>query len=299
MVTWKSAIERVRIREWGAEGWLPLALLAPGILFLVLFIAVPSVQALRLGFQAPDGGWSVDPFRRMVNDTRFLPALRNTLILIALIVPIQLVLALTMALIAQSRRRGAGLFLYVYAVPLAISELAAGLVWLAIFTERGYLNVILHGLGWINRPIVVLSYERPWGILLAVVVAEVWRATAIVMVTLVAGLQMVLGEYWEAAEVFGANLIQKLRYVVLPLLRPSLQAALIIRTLFAFQTFAVVIALGGGVLPVLASEAYAWYVGANNPYVAAAYSLVILVLSAAVTGFYLYALRVRWEELGR
>ncbi|HXF68327.1 MAG TPA: sugar ABC transporter permease [Thermoflexus sp.] len=286
-----------RRKMWGE--WLPMALLAPAALFLVLFIAIPSFQALLLAFQAPGGSWSLDPFRRMINDTRFLPALRNTLILIALIIPIQLVLALAMALMVQSRRRGAGFFLYLYAIPLAISELAAGLVWLAIFTERGYLNVILHGLGWIGRPIVFLSYERPLGILLAVVVAEVWRATAIVMVTLVSGLQMILGEYWEAAEVFGANLIQKIRYVVLPLLRPSLQAALIIRTLFAFQTFAVVVALGGGVLPVLASEAYIWYVGANNPHVAAAYSLVILVLSAAITGFYLYALRTRPEEMER
>lgn len=281
------------------EWLLPLALLMPAALFLTLFIAIPSVQALWLAFQTPGGSWSLEPFRRMVTDTRFLPALRNTILLIALIIPIQLVMALTMALIAQSRRRGAGFFLYLYAIPLAISELAAGLVWLAIFTERGYLNVILRGLGWIERPIVFLSYERPLGILLAVVVAEVWRATAIVMVTLVAGLQMILGEYWEAAEVFGANLLQKIRYVVLPLLRPSLQAALIIRTLFAFQTFAVVVALGGGVLPVLASEAYTWYVGANNPHVAAAYSLVILALSAVATGFYLYVLRVRPEEMGR
>ncbi|GBD09677.1 Lactose transport system permease protein LacF [Candidatus Thermoflexus japonica] len=281
------------------EWLLPLALLAPAALFLTFFIAIPSVQALQLAFHSSSGSGSLEPFRRMVSDTRFLPALRNTLILIALIIPIQLVLALTMALIAQSRRRGAGFFLYVYAIPLAISELAAGLVWLAIFTERGYLNVILHGLGWIQRPVIFLSYERPLGILLAVVVAEAWRATAIVMVTLVAGLQMILGEYWEAAEVFGANLIQKIRYVVLPLLRPSLQAALIIRTLFAFQTFAVVVALGGGVLPVLASEAYNWYVGAHNPHVAAAYALVILVLSAITTGLYLRLLRVRPEELGR
>jgi len=283
----------------GSEGWLPAALLAPAIFFLILFIAVPTVQALWLAFRTSGGSWSWEPFRRMVSDTRFLPALRNTLALIAVIVPIQLILALTMALIAHSRRRGAGLFLYIYAIPLAVSELAAGLVWLAIFTERGYLNVILRGLGWIDRPIVFLSYERPLGIFLAVVIAEVWRATAIVMVTLVAGLQMILGEYWEAAEIFGANLLQKIRYVALPLLRPSLQAALIIRTLFAFQTFAVVVALGGGVLPVLASEAYSWYVGANNPHVAAAYSMVILVLSAAATGVYLYALRVRSEEMGQ
>ena len=70
-----------------------------------------------------------------------------------------------------------------------------------------------------------------------------------VMVILLAGLQVIPKDYAEAAEVFGATAWQRLRYVTLPLLRPSLQVALIMRTILAFQVFAVVIALAGRNLP--------------------------------------------------
>jgi len=161
------------------------------------------------------------------------------------------------------------------------------------------LNSILHHLGWIQQPILFLSYQNPQGIFSAIVVAEAWRATAIVLVILVAGLQMIPRDYFEAAELFGAGTLKRTWYVVLPLLRPSLQTALIIRTLFAFQTFAVVFALAGRTLPVLAGEAYTWYYSNRNPAVAAAMAFLILLLSLAATIVYLRVLRVREEEVGR
>lgn len=86
------------------------------------------------------------------------------------------------------------------------------------------------------------------------VVAEVWRATALVFVILVAGVQLIPKEYGEAAEVFGATPWQRFLRVTLPLLKPSLQAAFILRTILAFEVFAVVLALGGRNLPVLAGR---------------------------------------------
>src|SRR5204862_824326 len=111
---------------------------------------------------------------------------------------------------------------------------------------------------------------------LIAVLAEAWRATAIVLVILVAGLQVIPRDYGEAAEVFGATAWQRFRLVTLPLLRPSLQVALILRTILAFQVFAVAIALAGRNLPVLAEEAYRWYFDLRNPNVAAAYALLIM-----------------------
>jgi len=102
--------------------------------------------------------------------------------------------------------------------------------------------------------------------------------------------------YAEAAEVFGATAWQRTRYVTLPLLRPSLQVALILRTILAFQVFAVVIALAGRNLPVLAGEAYSWYGDNHNVGVAAGYSLLIMVFSLVNTGIYLRALRVQDEQ---
>ncbi|MBA2451513.1 MAG: sugar ABC transporter permease [Chloroflexi bacterium] len=253
-------------------------------------------QALILAVQ-DNGRFSLEPMRRMTDDVLFWESIRNTILLTLVVVPAQVFLALVMSLLLVSGLRGAGLFLYAWAIPLGISDLAAGVVWLSIFTDRGYLNSLLVGLGLGQTGFPFLSYEHPVSMFLAVAVAETWRATALVMVILLAGLQVIPKDYAEAAEVFGATTWQRIRYVTLPMLRPSLQVALIIRTILAFQAFAVVIALVGRNVPVLAEEAYRWYGDLRNPNVAAAYALLIMVFSLVNTAVYLRALRVRDEQV--
>src|SRR5438876_6406641 len=281
------------------ERFLPFALLLPSIGFLGLLIVIPMVQALLLAVMAEGGGFTLENFQRMVADVNFSDAWRNTLLLLILIVPLQIVLALAMALLIHSRFKGHGVFLYIYAIPLAISDLAAGILWLSIFTERGYLNTVGQGVGLIQTPPVYLSFENFGGLLAAIVIAESWRATAIVMVILVAGLQLIPRDYFEAADLFGANRIRRTIHVVLPLLRPSLQSALIIRTIFAFQTFAVVLALAGRNLPVIAAEAYTWYATNRNEHVAAAYAVVVLGLTVVAIIVYLRVLGLREAEVQR
>jgi multiple sugar transport system permease protein len=234
--------------------------------------------------------------QRMVNDRFFWPALRTTLLLIVLIIPAQFVLAIIMALVIQADLKGSGLFLYIFSIALGMSDLAVGILWYSIFTQFGYLNSVLQGLGLINAPITYLSADTRQWIIAAIWLAEVWRATAIVMVIVVAGMQAISREVLEAAEVFGATLWQRVRYVILPLLRPSLQVALILRTILAFQVFAVVIVLSGGdVVTVLANETYRQYYTIRNSNVAAAYASFILLLSMITAFFYLRAVRSQEE----
>src|SRR6266511_1026170 len=197
-----------------SDAALPLGLLAPTIVYLTLLILVPVAQAIFLSFQAEDGALTLDAYQRMVRETAFADALRNTALLLIFIVPIQLVLALAMALLINSRFPGHGIFLYIYAIPLAISDLAAGIVWLSIFTENGYLNTVLGGLGLIKEPIAYLSYENLHLVLMTIVVAESWRATAIVLVILLAGLQLIPRDYFEAAELLRAWLLGRTLTVV-------------------------------------------------------------------------------------
>ena len=281
------------------ERILPFALLLPTIAFLTLLIVIPMVQALLLSVMAESGGLTLDNFQRMLGDVNFSDAWRNTLLLLILIVPLQIVLALVMALLINSRFRGHGVFLYIYAIPLAISDLAAGILWLAVFTERGYLNSTLQNAGVIGQPVLWLSFDNFAGILSAIVIAESWRATALVLVILIAGLQLIPRDFFEAADLFGANRIRRTVHVVLPLLRPSLQSALIIRTIFAFQTFAVVFALAGRNMPVLAGEAYTWYATNRNEHVAAAYAVVVLGLTVVAIIVYLRVLGLREAEVQR
>jgi multiple sugar transport system permease protein len=242
--------------------------------------------------------WTLDFIRRMVSDFRFSEALLTTMLLIVLIVPLQFVLAIIMALVLQSQIRGNTIFLYIFAIPLGISDLAAGILWYSIFTQRGFLNSALVSLGILDSPYVFIQANNTGWMIAAIVLAEVWRATSIVMVIVVSGLQAIPRDYMEAGEVFGASLWQRLRYIILPLLKPSLQVALILRTILAFQVFAVVIAITGGeVLTVLANETYRWYDPSrfNNPNMAAAYSGFIMLLSLGFSLFYLRAVRTQEE----
>ena len=277
---------------------LPYSLLAPTLIFIVLLIVVPIFQAFLLAFQTADGDFTLAQFQKMVTDTNFADALKFTFLLMIFIVPAQVALALVMALLIHTRFKGHTFFLYIYAIPLAISDLAAGIAWLSIFTERGFLNSILYQLGIIDRPFLFLSYQNLPALFGTIVVAESWRATAIVMVILLAGLQVIPRDYFEAADVFGATTLKRIFFVVLPLLRPSLQNALIIRTIFAFQTFAVVLALAGRVIPVLAGESYEWYANNRNANVASAYGVLILTFTVAATFIYFRLLRTTAAEAG-
>ncbi len=278
-------------------GWAPYLLLLPSLAFLAVFFAAPMLQAFGLAFQDAEGAWSTASIRRMLADAEFNEALRTTLILIVAIIPVQFALALAMALVVNARLKGAGLWLYVFAIPLGVSELVAGIIWFAIFTERGWLNSFLEGVGLLDRPFIFLNYQQPAWILFAVVLAEAWRATSIVMIILVAGLQSIPRDYLEAADVFGATGWQKVRRVILPLLRPSIQVALILRTILAFQVFATVIAIAGQGLTVLSSEAYRWYSDYRDPHVAAAYAVFILLLSVLSTVLVLWLVPVHEERV--
>lgn len=274
---------------------LPYLLLAPSLLFLAAIFLLPLVQTIALSF-SEGGAASLGNYRRMVSDLNFGPALRNTFLLVLVVVPIQLALALGMSVMIEKIGRGRDLVLWVWTIPLGVSDLAAGLVWLAILQDRGYLNSALYGLGLIDGPAAWLTYETPGTLFLGVVLAEIWRATAIVLVILVAGLQLIPKEYREAAEVFGARPWTIFRLITLPLLKPSIQTALILRTVLAFEVFAVVYAIGGTNFPVLVGEAYTWQNANQNTGVAAAYAMLIVVISLAATAIYLRVLRVPAEQ---
>ena len=263
-------------------------LIAPSVVFVALLLGWPVVQGVLQAFKN-DQGFTLEFINRMVQDPYFWPAVRNTLLLIVVMIPLQFALAIAMALMLRSNPRLHKVHFFVWAIPLALSDLAAGLVWLAIFNDRGYLNSVLswfglQGTSW-------LAYDNQTSMFICVLVAELWRATSLVLIIVVAGLQGIPKDYDEAAQVFGASFWQRLRHVTLPLLKPSLQVALILRTILAFQTFAVAQALTGQNFPLVVGETYRWYTGLQNPNVAAALALVILVVSMLTSIFYLRALR--------
>ncbi len=274
----------------------PYLLITPAVLFLALLFLVPLVQTIWLAI-SQDGSLSLTNFQTLTNDLNFIPAVRNTFLLTLAVVPIQIAMALIMGSMVAKVGAGRETILWIWTIPLGISDLAAGLVWLSILQNSGYLNSLLYGLGIIARQENWLTYQTPLALFIGIAVAEIWRGTAIVMVIIVAGLNQVPKEFREAAEIFGAGRWTRFFHITLPLIRPALQSALILRTVLAFEVFAVVYALGGTNMPVLVGEAFTWQNQNQNYAVAAAYAVLIMVISLAATLVYLKAVKVDPERL--
>ena len=177
--------------------WLPYALLAPAMVFLGVLFFVPLVQTIVLSFQG-DAGFGLGNYGKMVGDLNFGLSIRNTFLLVLTVIPLQVALALAMGLMLQKMTFGRDVVLWVWTIPLGVSDLAAGLVWLALLQNTGYVNSALFAMGLIPGPTAWLNSETPVTLFVAVVLAEVWRATAIVLVILVGGLQLIPKEFAEA-----------------------------------------------------------------------------------------------------
>ncbi|MGV1908290.1 carbohydrate ABC transporter permease [Agrobacterium cavarae] len=278
------------------RSWIPYLLIAPSVVFLALLFLVPLVQTLWLAIS--EGGVpSLANFKTMTGDLNFSAAVRNTFLLTLAVVPIQVMMALAMGTMVAKIGAGRETILWIWTIPLGISDLAAGLVWLSILQNSGYLNSLLFSLGIIKQQASWLSYQTPIALFIAIAIAEIWRGTAIVMIIIVAGLNQVPKEFREAAEIFGAGPWTRFFRITLPLIKPALQSALILRTVLAFEVFAVVYALGGTNLPVLVGEAYNWQNQNQNYGVAAAYAVLIMVISLAATLVYLKVVKVDPERL--
>jgi multiple sugar transport system permease protein len=278
------------------ESLVPFLLILPTLVYLVVFIGYPIVGTFQLSFTS-DKGW-LGNFKYVFSSKDFQNAFLNTLILGAVVIPIQFVLAILFALLVNKKWRGYRTLLYIIAAPLALSDVTAALISYSIFAPNGYLNKILLSLNWIERPLYFFGYMFKSREFLVIVLTEVWRATPLVFVILLAGLQSINAEYLEAADVFGFSSWKKFFKITLPLLKPSIVSALLIRTLFAFQIFGVVWLLAGRDIIVLAGETFYWYVLRNNRHVASTYALVIAVLTFIVGWFYIGTIRSKHLEEG-
>lgn len=278
------------------ERYLPYLLIAPALGYLLFFIGYPLTQGVLLAFTDQNGHFTLQHVYYLLYSpsSNFWPALEDTLALAAVIIPIQIMLALGFSLMLSANFKGKDMALYILIIPLTISDVAGGLIWYSLLTANGFFNKLFMALGIINQPIQFFGYQfRPMEFI-AIVLAEVWRATALVFVIIFAGLQMISREYIEAAEVFGAGTWTKLRHIIFPMLKPSVQTALLIRTLFAFQVFGVVMVLAGRDIPVLAGEAYYEQTILYHYGVAALYALIIAAISVAIGYIYIKMFKAQY-----
>ena len=224
--------------------------LLPAFAVLGVFVFYPIVKTLRMGFYESyvyltdtGKGLGLASFAYVLKDPAFRLALRNTLIIVAVGVPITIVLALGSALFINSLRKGRGVFQTIYFLPYVTSTIAIGLVFRWLFhSDYGYINYFLSFLGvapqkWLTAPNLTI---------VSVTIFTVWNGLAFKIVLFLAGLQKIDPQYYQAARIDGTPPHRVFFRITMPLLSSTFWIVVIIPVIHAFKTHDEVYSLFGG-----------------------------------------------------
>jgi multiple sugar transport system permease protein len=236
----------------GQRGWrngLVVALFVlPSLLPLFLFTLLPmaasaGISLLRWDLLRPPRWRGLDNYTSLLGDPAFHDAVRNTLAFIAGYLPLVYVLGLLIALGLHQRLRGIALFRALYFLPVVTSWVVVALVWKWLLNpQSGVVNAFLgtfgvQGPGWWTDP----AWAMP-----SIILASAWKDLGFVMVILLAGLQAIPEDYYEAASVDGAGRWARFRHITLPLLSPATFFVIVISLINSFQVFDQIWVMTGG-----------------------------------------------------
>ncbi len=222
----------------------------------------------------------------------FVRAIFDTVLFTVVTVTLETILGLGIALVVNSGFRGRGFMRATMLVPWAIPTVVSARIWEWMFTptRAGFFNAILNALGLGDGQMAFLreaSLQLP-----AIIVLDVWKTTPFMALLLLAGLQLIPGDLYEAAEVDGAGAVRRFFSVTLPLLRPTLAVALIFRTLDALRVFDVFQVLLSRTRYSMASFAQDQLIQYQNAGLSSAASVVIFMLILIFAVIYIRTLGV-------
>jgi multiple sugar transport system permease protein len=226
--------------------------LLPSFLFVGLFSVFPVIESIRWSFYRsiltlPWLGQKMvglENYTDLLTDGVARDAFWTTILFIGVTIPAELLLGLGIALVLNRSFRGRGLLRAIVLIPWAIPTVVASQMWRFIFNDRyGLVNFALFG-GDLSRYLAPLA--DPEFALGAIMVAEVWKTTPFAALIVLAGLQGISDDLYEAARVDGASPWQQFRHITLPLLTPALLLALLFRTIDALRVFDLVYVMTQG-----------------------------------------------------
>jgi ABC-type sugar transport system permease subunit len=275
--------------------WVGLVFVLPAALYLVVFQLVPVLYGLALSFtkysplsRSGPQPVGLDNYSRLLDDPEFGKALLVTGQYVLMVLPATVAIALGLALLANRTFRGIGLFRSALYVPHIVSLTAVSMIWLWMYSQHGLFNEILGVVG-LGDQTWLLEEDSA---LTAASAMRIWKALGSNMVLLLAGLQSVPKDLYEAARVDGAGHWQCLRHITLPGLRPMLTYVIAMDIIFLAQGFTEIFVLTrGGPLGSTTTVNYLIYTEAFQYNQFGSASAMAFVLFAFIAGFSLLAIR--------
>ena len=220
----------------------------PYLLYFSAFVAYPLVFSLVLMFHrwnivTPMEWIGLKNFTRMFSDPLFFKSLVNTLIFLAIHIPLQIAVALGIALLLNSRVKLQSFFRAVYFMPVVVSGVVVTILWQQMYLyDYGVLNSLLTSIGLPKVPwLVDPAFAMP-----SVAVMATWKNVGIYIVLFLVGLQNIPGELYEAAELDGAATSNQFYHITLPMLNPTVIAIVVLSTIGGFSLFIEPYVLTGG-----------------------------------------------------
>jgi trehalose transport system permease protein len=277
--------------------WLETLMVLPLTLYIMLLTFVPVLRAIQISFTDRYTGAfpTLGNYSYILSRPDFTAAFVNTIGITVIGVTLEMTGGLIVALMLARKFQGRGLFRTIMLTPMGVPTLVAGAAMLYFYRTNGYLNELLLRLDIISLP-VFWTQSGPLG-MFAVATADMWKVTPIVVLLLLAGLEAIPGDVYEAANVDGASGWQTFRSVTLPLLMPSITMALILRAIDAFRIFDVVMVMASRSIPVMSTFVYINYFDFQDEFSAAAAATILMLMIVAFVAVYFLLVERRRGEL--
>lgn len=283
----------------------PYLLISPGLILLAITLAFPIFWGLYLSFNelnlARLGGpifVGLSNYVDLFSNPDFMSALWNTLYFVFASIFLEFVFGIAIAQLLNHHFFGRNYVRGLFLLPWMVTPVVVGFNWAWLLNESyGIINFLLIRMGIVSKSINWLS--SPKLALPVIILVDVWRETPFVMLVLLAGLQSIPGQLYETAKIDGAGAWKRFWYVTLPLLKPAIAVALLMRTMIALRFFDIVwiMTRGGpaGSTEILGTYAYKKaFLGFRMGY-GSAVSFVIFLLSLMISLGYIQFLHKRGE----
>lgn len=236
------AVEQIIIhktKRFHKRKWLPYLLVSPYILFVAVFVIFPVVFSFILTFHkwniiAPMKFIGVENYTRLFHDRLFWTSILNTLKFLLLHIPLQLAVALFLAVLLNQKLRAAAFFRASFFMPVIVSGVVVTILWQQLL---GY------DAGIINRMLMVIGIEKTgWLVdpdiaIYSIAVMATWKNVGLYVILFLVGLQTVPTQYYEAARLEGANKWQQFYHITLPMINPTVFMVVVLSTIGGFSLF--------------------------------------------------------------